>query len=175
MQPVSTLNIWRLTWPTMVSNILYMLMGVAVLKIAGTMGADAVAAVTTGQRLYFVLHAVMMGLCSGTTAMVGRYWGAGDKERAGRFAALSVIVFLVDGMLLSWLAIPFLDHLVGIFGLTSEAHALAIEFTFWTALYAPALLVTLVFNMSFRAIGNAKMPLWTSLIGCTSSVVSALL
>lgn len=171
MQPVSTLNIWRLTWPTMVSNILYMLMGVAVLKIAGTMGADAVAAVTTGQRLYFVLHAVMMGLCSGTTAMVGRYWGAGDKERAGRFAALSVIVFLVDGMLLSWLAIPFLDHLVGIFGLTSEAHALAIEFTFWTALYAPALLVTLVFNMSFRAIGNAKMPLWTSLIGCTSSVV----
>lgn len=75
MEPVSTLNIWRLTWPTIISNIMYMLMGVAFLKIAGTFGTDAVAAATTGQRLYFVLHAVMMGLCSGTTAMVGKYWG----------------------------------------------------------------------------------------------------
>jgi len=171
MQSASNLNIWRLTWPTMLSNILYMLMGIAFLKIAGTMGTDAVAAVTTGQRLYFVLHAIMMGLCSGTTAMVGRYWGAGDKERAGRFAALSVIVFLIDGLMISWLAIPFLDQLVGMFGLASEGHALAVEFTFWTALYAPAMLVTLVFNMSFRAVGNATTPLWTALVGVVLSVV----
>ena len=68
MKPVSTLNIWRLTWPTILSNIIFMLMGIAYLKIAGEMGADAVAAVTTGQRVYWVLHAIMMGLCSSTTA-----------------------------------------------------------------------------------------------------------
>ena len=61
MESVSTSNIWRLTWPTIISNIVYMLMGVAFLKMAGTFGTDAVAAVTTGQRLYFVLHAVVMG------------------------------------------------------------------------------------------------------------------
>ncbi|MDG1082137.1 MAG: MATE family efflux transporter, partial [Porticoccaceae bacterium] len=143
MKPVSTLNIWRLTWPTMLSNTLYMLMGVAFLKMAGTFGTDAVAAVTTGQRLYFVLHAIMMGLCSGTTAMVGRYWGANDKKMAGRFAALSVLVFVIDGALLSWIAIPFLDQLIGMFSLADEAHIMAIEFTFWTAVYAPAVLITL--------------------------------
>ena len=82
----------------MLSNTLYMLMGVAFLKMAGTFGTDAVAAVTTGQRLYFVLHAIMMGLCSGTTAMVGRYWGANDKKMAGRFAALSVLVSKGGGL-----------------------------------------------------------------------------
>ena len=138
MKSVSTLNIWRLTWPTMLSNILYMLMGVAFLKMAGTIGTDAVAAVTTGQRLYFVLHAIMMGLCSGTTAMVGRYWGAGDKQMAGRFAALSVLVFVIDGALLSWVAIPFLDQLIGMFSLADEAHILAMEFTFWTAVLSMA-------------------------------------
>ena len=51
MESVSTSNIWRLTWPTIISNIVYMLMGVAFLKMAGTFGTDAVAAVTTGQRL----------------------------------------------------------------------------------------------------------------------------
>ena len=97
MKPVSTLNIWRLTWPTILSNIIFMLMGIAYLKIAGEMGADAVAAVTTGQRVYWVLHAIMMGLCSSTTALVGRYWGADNKTLAGRFATLSILLFFIDG------------------------------------------------------------------------------
>ena len=112
MQTVSTFNIWRLTWPTILSNMAFMLTGLVFLKIAGGMGIDEVAAVTTGQRLFFILFAVMMGLSSGTTALVGRYWGAGNKELAGRVAALSVIIFLVDGLLLSFIAIPFLEPLV---------------------------------------------------------------
>ena len=63
----------------------------------------------------------MMGLCSGTTAMVGAI-GAANKQMAGRFAALSVMVFVVDGILLSWVAIPFLDQLMGMFSLPREAH-----------------------------------------------------
>ena len=76
MKSVSTLSIWRLTWPTIISNIAFMVMGLVFLKVAGGMGTDEVAAATTGQRLFFMLHAVMMGLSSGTTALVGRYWGA---------------------------------------------------------------------------------------------------
>ena len=95
MSPISTISIWRLTWPTIISNITYMLMGVAFLKMAGSLGADAVSAVTTGQRLYFVLHAIVMGLCSGTTAMVGKYWGANNQLLAGRFASLSMLLFFL--------------------------------------------------------------------------------
>ena len=107
MNSVSTSSIWRLTWPTILSNIAFMLMGLVFLKIAGGMGTDEVAAATTGQRLFFMFYAIMMGLSSGTTAMVGRYWGAGDKNIAGRLAALSVVIFSFDGLLLCWIAIPF--------------------------------------------------------------------
>ena len=170
MDPVSTLNIWRLTWPTIISNIVYMLMSVAFLKIAGTFGTDAVAAATTGQRLYFVLHAVIMGLCSGTTAMVGKYWGANNQSLAGRFAALSVVLFFFDGLLLAWFAIPFRDQLVSLFGLTPDGHRLATDFVLWTAVFAPAMLTTLVFNMVFRATGDSTTPLWTAIVGVTLSV-----
>ena len=170
MQPVSTFNIWRLTWPTILSNMAFMLTSLIFLKIAGGMGTDAVAAVTTGQRVFFILFAVMMGLSSGTTALVGRYWGAGDKERAGRVAALSVIIFFVDGLLLSWIAIPFLEPLVSIFGLTPEAQALAVDFVFYTVLYAPPLLVVLVFSMAFRATGDSKTPLWAAVVGAVLGV-----
>jgi putative MATE family efflux protein len=170
MEPISTLNIWRLTWPTIISNIVYMLMMVAFLKIAGTFGTDAVAAVTTGQRLYFILHAVMMGLCAGTTAVVGKYWGGNNKILAGRFAALSVFLFFIDGLLLAWLAIPFREQLVGIFGLSEGAHLLAIDFVLWTAVFAPAMLTTLVFNMAFRATGDSTTPLWSAIVGVTLSL-----
>ena len=170
MQSISTSNIWRLTWPTILSNMAFMLTGLIFLKIAGGMGIDEVAAVTTGQRLFFILFAVMMGLSSGTTALVGRYWGAGDKERAGRIAALSVIIFFIDGLLLSWIAIPFPEPLVSIFSLTPQAQALAVDFVFYTVLYAPPLLIVLVFSMAFRATGDSKTPLWAALVGAVLGV-----
>ena len=57
------------------------------------------------------------------------------------------------------------------FGLADKAYIMAVEFTFWTAIYAPAMLVTLVFNMSFRAVGNATTPLWAAIIGVLLSVL----
>ena len=164
MNPVSTLTIWRLTWPTILSNIAFMLMGLVFLKIAGGMGTDEVAAATTGQRLFFMLYAIMMGLSSGTTAMVGRYWGAGDKKLAGRLAALSVVIFSFDGLLLCWIAIPFREQLVGIFGLTPESNRLAVEFVFWTILFAPAILAQMVLSFALRATGDTSTPLAMALI-----------
>jgi putative MATE family efflux protein len=167
MSPVitaSTSSIWRLTWPTILSNIAFMLMGLVFLKIAGGMGTDEVAAATTGQRLFFMFYAIMMGLSSGTTAMVGRYWGGGDKNLAGRLAALSVVIFSFDGLLLCWIAIPFREQLVGIFGLTQESNRLAVEFVFWTILFAPAMLAQMVLSFALRATGDTATPLAMALI-----------
>lgn len=173
MQAVSTFYIWRLTWPTILSNMIFMLMGIAYLKVAGTFGSDEVAAATTGHRLFFIIQAIVMGLCSGTTAMVGKYWGAGDKKMAGRFAALSLLIFTFDGFLLSWLPISFLQEIIGFFGLTPRAQALAIDFAFWTFVFAPAMVCSLVLSMSFRAIGDSITPLWISAIGIGSAILFA--
>jgi putative MATE family efflux protein len=170
MSASSTFNIWRLTWPTILSNMAFMLTGLVFLKIAGGMGLDEVAAVTTGQRLFFILFAVMMGLSSGTTALVGRYWGANDTQRAGQIAVLSVIIFLLAGLMLSAATMPYLDYLVGIFELSAEAHILAIDFIFYTVLYAPPMLVVLVFSMAFRATGDSKTPLWAAVMGAVLGV-----
>ena len=170
MSASSTFNIWRLTWPTILSNMAFMLTGLVFLKIAGGMGLNEVAAVTTGQRLFFILFAVMMGLSSGTTALMGRYWGANDKQRAGQIAVLSVIIFLLAGLMLSATTMPFLDYLVGIFDLSPEAHILALDFIFYTVLYAPPMLVVLVFSMAFRATGDSKTPLWAAVMGAVLGV-----
>jgi len=173
MQAVSTFSIWRLTWPTMISNMFFMLVGIAFLKIAANLGTDEVAAATTGQRLLFVVQAIVLGLCSGTTALVGKYWGAGDTKMAGHCAALSLLIFSFAGILLSWLPIPWLQQIIGLFGLSPRAQDLAIDFTFWTALFAPPMLSSLILSMSFRAIGDSFTPLWMSIISASLAIVLA--
>lgn len=173
MLSASTFSIWRLTWPTMISNMFFMLVGIAFLKIAATLGTDEVAAATAGQRLLFVVQTIVLGLCSGTTAMVGKYWGAGDTKMAGHCAALSLLLFSTAGVLLSWLPIPWLQQIIGLFGLSSKAQDLAIDFTFWTAVFAPPMLSSLILGMSFRAIGDSFTPLWISMISSCSAIVLA--
>ena len=46
------LNIWELAWPAILTNLLFSVIGIVSIKIVGTLGAEAVAAVTTGHRIF---------------------------------------------------------------------------------------------------------------------------
>jgi hypothetical protein len=67
-----TLGILRLAWPAVVGNLLYSTVAMVDIKIVGSLGATAVAAVTTGNRVFFVFQAVIMATSAGTAAMVAR-------------------------------------------------------------------------------------------------------
>ena len=60
------LGIWELAWPAILSNLLFSIIGIVSIKIVGTLGADAVAAVTTGHRIFWGLQAVLMAISAGT-------------------------------------------------------------------------------------------------------------
>ena len=47
------LGIWQLAWPAIVTNLLASTVGFVDTKIVGSLGAPAIAAVTTGNRIFF--------------------------------------------------------------------------------------------------------------------------
>jgi Na+-driven multidrug efflux pump len=47
------LKIWELAWPSILGNLLFSIIGIISIKIVGSLGSEAVAAVTTGHRLFF--------------------------------------------------------------------------------------------------------------------------
>src|SRR5437762_7622035 len=73
-------GVWELAWPTIVSNLLFSASGFIDIKIVGSLGASAVAAITTGTRIFFTAQAVLMAILAGTTALVARAWGADRKS-----------------------------------------------------------------------------------------------
>ena len=64
-------RVWQLAWPTIISNLLFTVVGFMHIKIAAGLGTSAVAAVTTGHRVFFLVQAILMGLSVAATAMVG--------------------------------------------------------------------------------------------------------
>ena len=68
------LSIWELAWPAILNNLMFSVIGIVSIKIVGTLGAEAVAAVTTGHRIFWGLQAILMAISAGTTAMVARAW-----------------------------------------------------------------------------------------------------
>ena len=74
-----TLSIWGLAWPSILANILFAAVGIVGLKAVGALGTEALAAVGTGQRI-FVIQSLIMAVSTGTTALIARAYGSGNKN-----------------------------------------------------------------------------------------------
>jgi putative MATE family efflux protein len=163
-------GIFALAWPAILGNLLYSTVGLVDIKIVGSLGPSAVAAVTTGNRMFFVLQGVLMAVTAGTTALVARAWGAEDREEAERVTRASLVVCLGVSLAMSVPGLFFADVLASVFrGLDAEAIAQASSFIWWLSVFNVAFAVSFVLSTACRAAGDTMTPLW---IGAVTNVVN---
>ena len=74
--------------PSILGNLSYTIVGMVQTKFVGELGAQALAALGAGQRIFFAMQAILMAISAGTTALVARAWGAGDYDEASRVHGL---------------------------------------------------------------------------------------
>lgn len=168
----ATPGIWQLAWPAITANLLAALVGVVDMKIVGALGAPAVAAVTTGNRIFFVLQALLMAVTAGTTALVARAWGAGDRAEAERVTRASLWLCMGIAVAMSAVALVIPHRLAGVFRVDAEAVRLAALFIRWHAPFQIAFGVFFALGAALRAAGDTRTPLW---IGALSNVVNVAL
>jgi len=165
-------GILRLAWPAVIGNLLMSVVGIVGIKIVGALGTEAVAAVTTGQRIFFISQGILMALTAGTTAMVARAWGAGDRDEAGRVTRASVVIGAVLSVVLAAPCVVFADELAGIFKLDATTVAEAADFIRIMSLFNVAFSLVMVISSAVRAAGDTITPLW---IGALTNVVNVYL
>jgi putative MATE family efflux protein len=165
-------SILQLALPAVLGNLLMSVVGIVDIKIVGTLGASAVAAVTTGHRIFFVFQGVLMALGAGTTAMVARSWGAGDRVEAAQVARASVQISLGLSVLMTIPCVLFAEQMVGIFDLDAKTLAEAADFIRYISLFNVGIAISLMLGSALRAAGDTKTPLW---IGAITNVVNVFL
>ncbi len=147
------------------------LSGVLIIRIVADLGTPAVAAVTAGQRVNFILIALLMGMGAATMALVARAWGAQDKPLAIAYTRLSLKVASVLTLAFTVIAVLLAPAVADFFQLTGESRTLTIIYIRWMSLFCIAQALSMTLSTANRATGDAKTPLYIGIVSNSSSVL----
>ena len=166
------LSIWELAWPAILSNLLFAIIGIVSIKMIGSLGASAVASVTTGHRIFFALQAILMAVSAGTTALVARSWGAQDYEEAAKITTASLWIGNAVAIALTIPCYFFAETIASVFGLPEETTQQAAVFIKYLSVFNIAFAVNMILSAALRAAGDTKTPLW---IGIFTNIINVFL
>ena len=153
------MGVWTLAWPSIITNLFYATSSIAAIKVVGDLGPDAIAAAVTGQRVTFILQAVLTGVLAGSTALIARNWGANEKLEAGIFFSRTVQLVTFLALISAVLIWKFAEPLVIFFGLKDEALILSTQYLKSIAPFYIGYGCGLGLITALRAIGDVKTPL----------------
>jgi putative MATE family efflux protein len=162
-------SIWQLAWPTVLTSLLQTTVGLVDIKAVGTLGTDAVAAATAGQRVFFTLQAMLMGVSVGTAALVARAWGAGNRDEAAHVMRSSMALAGLLALGMAVLGVLLSEPSARLFGLRADAYVLATIFMRWMSVVTLVFAIGFVLGSALRAAGDMRTPL---VIGAIANLVN---
>ena len=163
-------KILKLSIPSAINSLLDMLQVITDLIMVGRISAFAVAAVGLGLQSLMLVFAILTVLHIGTSALLSRFVGAGQMNRAsvGLSTLLRFAFFLSLPMMLLWY---FLASNVYVwFGTAPEVIALGEDYVQMLTLMLPFVFVKLVFVTALNASGDTKTPMKVKIVSIILNV-----
>lgn len=154
-------KIIQLAWPSIMEQILEMMVGMVSTIFMGRIGTNAVAAVGMDNMLISFLQTVFFGLSMGTTVIVARVIGEGNKEEAKRTLMQSIYMALIIGILLSVFGKIFSVSILKLFfgGANIKVFNIALSYFNIILLNLPFFVVDITVSGAMRGAGDTKTPM----------------
>ena len=160
------------SFPLLLGNILQQLYLIIDSVIVGRfIGVEALAAISACYFVYYFIIAIVIGIGSGITVVVSQYFGA-RRYAEVQLAATSFVIFtLFAGIALSIIGICFAENIFRMIRTPEDVIPSAVEYF---RVYIAGSAIYLIFNSLIsvmRGIGDARRPLYFSLIATLANVV----
>jgi putative MATE family efflux protein len=164
--------ILAMAWPMLVGILAIVLFNVVDTFWVGQLGARELAAMSYTFPVVMVVMSVSMGIGLGTTAVVARAIGHGDRGKVRRLTTDALV--LANGMvvLVALLGLATIDPLFALLGAEPATVALVREYMVPWYLGVGLLVIPMVGNSALRATGDTKTP---SVIMLVAGLVNAVL
>ncbi|MBO5417200.1 MAG: MATE family efflux transporter [Clostridia bacterium] len=164
-------NIAIFSGPYLLSYLLQTLYGLADMFIVGQFNGSAVtAAVSSGSQVMHMVTVVVVGLAMGSTVIISRSLGAGEKKRVAKAIGNTVTLFIGVALLLTALLILFTKPIVNVMQTPQES-------VYQTTLYliicfagVPFIVAYNIISSIFRGLGDSKSPMYFIAIACITNV-----
>lgn len=160
-----------LAWPMFVSTTLQNLQSVIGLFWVGRLGSDSVAALAMSGTILMMLFPVVMGLSTGTIAIVSRSVGAGDIEAAAEIGGQSLSVALICGVVAGIAGWYWSDEMCRWQGETGEVARLGAQYLAISFLGSFTVFILFIGNSILQASGNTVIPMYAMLLATFLNLV----
>ena len=151
--------ILALAWPTMLEQAMQTAVQYIDTAMVGSLGTYATAAVGATSTVSWLIGSSTAALGIGFLSYIARSLGAGDKDKASRASAQSVLATLIVGILFTILCLGCSNQIPRWMRVDAEIAPLAAQYFF--ILYAPMLprTASTIFGMVLRSAGDTKTPM----------------
>ncbi|MFO7895228.1 MAG: MATE family efflux transporter [Longimicrobiales bacterium] len=129
----------------------------------GRLGVTPLGALGVNASVFSMTFVVFNFLAYGTTPMIARAVGRGDKERAGRLAVEALTLAVVAGLVALALIQAFAGPILSVMGATGELRDPALTYLRIRAFAGPAVLIITAGHGIFRGWHDTRTPLVVSL------------
>lgn len=153
--------IWHMSWPLLLNMATISIASFADIWVAGKLGSNTQAAIGICGQIGFFMIMLAVALSAGTTALVSRFWGAGDYKGAVDAARYSLIFALAFGIVSTIIGLLFSRPLVRMLGAAPEVEELGWQYLRLDLLSHIPFTLLWVANSIFRAKGDARVPMVT--------------
>ncbi len=118
----------KLAGPMLVSALLQNMQSLIDLFWIGRLGSDAVAALALSGTVMMLLFPLVLGIATGTVALVARATGAGNLDQAAMQAGQSLGVALWTGLLVGLLGQPLIEPICRLLGSEPAVATMAVTY-----------------------------------------------
>jgi putative MATE family efflux protein len=167
-------DVWKIAWPSVLTFSLMTTNSILDRMFVGRLGSEALAAVGFGGQVVFLVVSLSMAVSTGTTALVARFYGAGDQASAIRATGQSLALGLWGGLLCTALVWLSVEPLLGLVQLTPSARAQCGDFIRMSLIGMTPVFLVSVLGAAFRGLGDTKSPLRVMLCAIVAHILGDL-
>lgn len=167
-----TRRILTLAIPAFAALLAHPLMLLADTFIVGRLGTLPLAGLGIGSGLLLTVVGLSIFLAYGSTALVGRYVGAGRQQRGLELGIQAMWLAAALGTVMALVLWPVSPWLCEALGATPDVLPYAVDYLRWSLPGLPFMLITLAATGTFRGFSDARTPL---VLSVTVAVLNLLL
>ena len=151
--------IWILALPSLLELMLATLFGMVDMIMVGNVSAASLAAVGISNQPMMLILAVFQALNVGTTVLVARFIGTGDRRSSGLVLRQTLILTAILGVLTSLIGFLFARRVVVFMGAKPEVIPLATSYFGIVALGSIFIAITMGITAALRGAGDTVSPM----------------
>lgn len=162
----------RFAGPFLLTIIVQNLYGAVDLLVVGQFATTAdVSAVTIGSQLMSMVTQLVIGFATGTTVLIGQYFGAKNEEGLSKVTGTSITIFCSFALVITGAFLLTYKFFIGLMQTPAEAITATGEYIFVCTIGIVFITGFNIISSLMMGIGNTKTPFLFIIVACIINIV----